>query len=123
MWERTDYPDCLPQFNTGVIAYNKSPKIESFFMKWKQCRKNRPEGHDQPTFREAILQTGVNIGVLSQRYNFRAPFPDTIDKQYLPVVLHDRQMLGKTENRIIELINSIKSQKRRWVVWRPDVYK
>lgn len=68
-WERTSYPECLTQFNTGVIAFNSS-ECGSLFNTWKKIRAVKAESHDQPSFRAAILDEKVRVGELSASYNY-----------------------------------------------------
>jgi hypothetical protein len=49
----------VSQFNTGVIAYEMTPEFEEFVSRWREPRTEKPEGHDQPTFREALLLSRI----------------------------------------------------------------
>lgn len=73
-------PDCFPEANTGVLAYNKK---ESFFMlidKWKktyieQTESPTPPTHDQPAFRKALYLSQIYSYVLPPEYNLRTSMP------------------------------------------------
>jgi hypothetical protein len=60
----------LHEFNTGVVGFNKSPAVVSFFSTWLQVHRKLNMYADMPTFREAYLQSNVKIGILPHEYNF-----------------------------------------------------
>ncbi len=76
-WEKTEYPSSIPQYNTGVIAYKYS-KVKNLFYEWEKMRKKRPEGHDQASFREAVLTTGIGIKNIPNEYNCRLGVPQLL---------------------------------------------
>jgi len=68
-WEGQEYPYCVSQFNTGVLAFRKEESREVWTL-WREMRNKWPEGHDQPTFRSALLESGIFFGRLGDEYNF-----------------------------------------------------
>ncbi len=79
-----DAPECFPDFNTGVIAFRKSPRTLAFFDRWESIHANymrcgkRP-ANDQAAFREAVWSTdGLAIYVLPPEFNYRADFPGAV---------------------------------------------
>jgi len=68
-WETDRYPPCLTQFNTGVMAYRRE-EAAALFESWMRLRQEMPDGHDQPTFRAAVLETRIPVGNLAPEYNF-----------------------------------------------------
>lgn len=77
----TDVPRSFSEFNTGVIAYKKSPEISKFFDLWTEYfSKERQTIYknkipDQPSFCRAIFYSKVNVYVLTPEYNFRGTVP------------------------------------------------
>lgn len=89
-------PETFPEFNTGVIAYNKNDRVLEFFQEWqnihnRQIEQGRPDEEipveqgdsleeikyfgkktDQPPFREALFKSDVSYSVLPEEYNFGA---------------------------------------------------
>lgn len=70
-WENREYSDCLSQMNTGVIVYKRCTATEGMFRLWRKLREAKPESHDQPTFREAIVLSGVRFAPLRVEYNYQ----------------------------------------------------
>lgn len=70
-WENEAYTDCLSQMNTGVIVYKRCPATGQMFRLWRELRKTKPESHDQPTFREAMILSGVRFAPLRVEYNYQ----------------------------------------------------
>lgn len=68
-WEEAEYTPCISQFNTGVMAYRKE-ETTALFREWLAIRRVRPESHDQPSFRAAVLETRTPYGNLGAEYNF-----------------------------------------------------
>lgn len=67
-WETITYTAAIPQFNTGVIAFN-SDTCAPLWRSWERLRIAHPEGHDQPTFRAATIETGIVVSELPPAYN------------------------------------------------------
>lgn len=68
-----DIPETFPEYNSGVIGYNKS-KSSKLFNKWKKTYKEySTEGYtrDQPAFRKALYETEINIATLPSEFNCR----------------------------------------------------
>lgn len=67
-WEYEDYPVAIPQYNTGVVAFRRGamqPTIE----RWQQLLEERPGVPDQPTFRAALIETGMRASELPADFN------------------------------------------------------
>lgn len=107
-WERTNYPECLTQFNTGVIAFNSS-KCVSLFNTWKKIRTENTESHDQPSFRAAILEEKIHIGELSASYNYLDSnfLVDTV--KIIHCVSYKREMINpRLRKQLIDKVYNIK---------------
>lgn len=86
LFEGHDYaapgvPDIFPDFNTGVIAFRRSPETEAFFKTWRRLydeyfARNTPGNYryenvsDQQSFRVAAYESGLRLAVLGPEYNF-----------------------------------------------------
>jgi hypothetical protein len=73
-------PDALPEFNTGVIAFRRSPAVATVFKRWiaeydrgldQGLDQGRLDYHDQPSFRSVIYRSKASVEVLPSEYNFR----------------------------------------------------
>lgn len=74
-WEKSILPKCIPQLNSGVIAYRLQSEHHAFFDTWARLHKRAEMAFDQPSFRVALLENRIRFGVLPPEYNFRADFP------------------------------------------------
>lgn len=73
-------PNVFAELNTGVIAYRLTPEIRRFLMRWKELYEAEIAatgrmGSDQPSFRQAIWESGIPLYVLPPEYNFRTTMP------------------------------------------------
>ena len=66
-----DVPQCMPEYNTGVIGFKSNGKVMETFELWKNVYNSRPEKEDQPSFRKALFKSGSNIVTLPSEYNCR----------------------------------------------------
>lgn len=74
-------PDAFPEFNTGVMAFRRSPALEAFFDRWGALydgfrAPDRPDRDvyanvtDQKSHRLALYESGLRFAVLGPEYNF-----------------------------------------------------
>jgi hypothetical protein len=91
-WEEAEYPGCIPQYNTGVIAYRSSQEIMNFLELWSELRNSRPDGHDQPTFREALLKSQVPYSDIRPSFNYFSGGSQLVMNKVR--ILHDVQNLA-----------------------------
>jgi hypothetical protein len=75
-------PECFPDFNTGVVAFRRSPRTLAFLEVWeninaKYMRSTGPRpANDQAAFREAAWDSkSLAVNVLPPEFNYRADFP------------------------------------------------
>lgn len=88
-------PSVWPTFNTGVIGYRLTPRVQEFFHRWhaEYLAKFRAlqEGsiQDQPAFRFALYHSDLQVYVLPPEYNLRIYHPVCIGGHSGPGILHD----------------------------------
>lgn len=99
-------------FNTGVMAFNKNERLNSFFKIWENIYL---EGintfrHDQPAFMQALLASDIQFFVLPTIYNFRPTQNLAIHREKKVKVIHGH--LRKKDFEILEKkINNHLSQR------------
>ena len=69
-----DVPDCFPEFNCGVLAFNNTQPVRSFISEWRRLYLNDhlKHPHDQGAFRHALYFSNLRIATLPREYNYRA---------------------------------------------------
>lgn len=90
-----EIPDWFPEFNTGVIGFNKSDVCEKVIAKWlyiyrSQLQENKKPPHDQPAFRQAMFESGASIYALPEEFNFRTAQPNVVWANSKVKVIHGR---------------------------------
>ena len=102
----------LSPYNTGVIVYNNSEKVKSFFENWKNLYSHNPEKYfsDQPAFMEALLYHDIKIYVLTYIYNFRLPSFITVPPLKVKII-H-----GRSSNypKLDRILNKNQHNHRTW---------
>lgn len=70
-WETRDYPAAFPQYNTGVVAFDRARALPTLD-RWEalRARGEADGGGNQPTFRAALLESGIVPAELPAAYNF-----------------------------------------------------
>jgi hypothetical protein len=76
-YPRPDIPSSFPEFNTGILAYRRSPAMDSLLKDWSGLYRSFIESHpgqkikinDQPFFRAAAYSSPVRIATLTREYN------------------------------------------------------
>jgi len=71
-------PDCFPEYNTGVVAYNNNEKISNFTESWSSIYRELYNGgnpQNQPSFRKALYESDLRIGTLPPEYNLMLRYP------------------------------------------------
>lgn len=64
-------PSSFPQFNSGVVLYQKNDKVLQLLAKWQEDYINAGFKIDQITLREALWQSDVLLATLPPEYNVR----------------------------------------------------
>jgi len=79
---QTKRPKALPMVNTGVLALSDNSNTQDLLRRWKEIYDEQdaawPGLNDQGAFREALIETEVNLGTVPPEYNFRAPKPQFV---------------------------------------------
>jgi hypothetical protein len=74
-YPRPDIPPSFPEFNTGILAYKRSPRMDDVLKDWSGLYQSFLENHpgqkinDQPFFRAAVYSHEVRIATLTREYN------------------------------------------------------
>jgi hypothetical protein len=69
-YESPDLPATFPQLNTGVVAFRRSPVAQRTFERWAELYAANPQHlHDQPSFRQAVYESGLSLTVLPPEWN------------------------------------------------------
>jgi hypothetical protein len=85
-------PRAFHEFNTGVLAWRASERVEAFMASWQETylawleeepfpgagQASRSRRADQPAFRRCAWEQDVSVFVLSPEYNFRLGYPTTV---------------------------------------------
>ncbi|HVW19737.1 MAG TPA: hypothetical protein VHC86_00835 [Opitutaceae bacterium] len=110
-------PDAFPEFNTGILAFRRSPVTEALFDRWLELYDkfstllqggdfHYSNISDQKSLRLALYESSVRLTVLGPEYNF---VPQQVEFACAPVrVLHGRGPLSALAARINRrLINRV----------------
>jgi hypothetical protein len=74
-YPRPDIPPSFPEFNTGILAYKRSLRMDGALKEWSRMYQSFLESHpgqkinDQPFFRAAVYGNPVRIATLTREYN------------------------------------------------------
>jgi hypothetical protein len=74
-YPRPDIPASFPEFNTGILAYKQSPRMDSLLKDWSSLYKSFIATHpgekinDQPFFRAAVYSNEARFATLTREYN------------------------------------------------------
>lgn len=114
-WEMENYSNALPQWNTGVVAFRVERCVELFKL-WRNKRLDSGNlGGDQIHFREAVIETGVDILTFRQEYNCRLGDPQRLVG---PVVIAHHHSIPKRSPKGHESLRkkiNFTSQSRAWL--------
>jgi hypothetical protein len=126
-------PSCFVGFNTGVILFKKSEKMNKFFLDWRNMylqtfeerKKNVSDKRgpaEQPIFLKMIYKTNLRIVTLSEKYNFRTRWGYLAGK--VKIMHLARKLIGKNGKRyelINKKINSI-NKPRGYIIKKNSIY-
>ena len=74
-YPRNDIPSSFPEFNTGILMFKRSERMDSLFKEWDalyaQYLATKPDQviKDQPFFRVAAYNSDVRMATLTREYN------------------------------------------------------
>jgi len=115
---RIPIPDAFPQFNSGVILYNKSAPVLDLLNKWKEAYFTAGFRKDQTTLRELLYLSNIRIAVLPPEYNIRFRKYLRVWNKYeaVPKVLHLEKYKYDVDRKINRgLRHTIRRLRRRLV--------
>lgn len=73
-------PACFAEFNTGVIAFRRTPAVQRFFAAWRaaydELRAAQNLKNDQPAFRRALFDSALRVATLPSEFHFLANVPN-----------------------------------------------
>ena len=79
-YELPDVPLIFTEFNTGVIAFRKTPRVAEFFETWSsdydRLRAEMGLVNDQPAFRRTAFHSDLRISPLPSEFHFLGDFPN-----------------------------------------------
>lgn len=68
LWRRA-LPPCFPQFNSGVVAYRRTPEVLALLSAWREAVLTGEQSRDQPSLRELLWESDLRIATLPPEYN------------------------------------------------------
>jgi hypothetical protein len=81
-YQLPDVPLAFSEFNTGVLAFRRSPAVEEFFHQWRRNHEqlSRAFGfvNDQPAFRQTLFHSTLRIAPLPSEFHFLGNFPNNL---------------------------------------------
>ncbi|MFY9903547.1 MAG: hypothetical protein WBD45_19825 [Terriglobales bacterium] len=86
-YPRPDIPASFPEFNTGILAYKRSPRMDRVLQDWSRLYSSFLEEHpgqkinDQPFFRAAVYRNEARIATLTREYNCKFRGQGYLNKQ------------------------------------------
>ena len=70
---KINVPPSFPQYNSGVIVFNKNDNVLGFLDDWRKSFHEAPfPTMDQITFREELWHSNIQLATLPPEYNIRA---------------------------------------------------
>lgn len=109
-------PDALPELNTGVIAFRRTPAVLALLQQWlveydRGLATELLDYHDQPSFRSVVYRSNLRVGILPSEYNFRLSCPGFARTQIK--LVHGRwtyeaiaDTRGETMQKVAQALNS-----------------
>lgn len=69
-------PETFPEFNTGLIAFQRNERTTSFFRSWSSLFTYHGSSADQPSFRDTVYLSDLRLLTLPPEYNcLYGPYP------------------------------------------------
>jgi hypothetical protein len=99
--EKYDYQrattEAFPDFNCGVILFNKNPEIIDVFSQWEKKYKEYVDTQltDQPFFSDAVYNSNLSVCILPPEYNCRFMWPGYLNGS--AKILHGRDRANYQE--------------------------
>ena len=81
-YELPGVPACFTEFNTGVLAFRRTPAVLDFFRQWGENHAElaRTGGfvNDQPAFRQTLYHSALRVAPLPSEFHFLGNFPNSL---------------------------------------------
>jgi hypothetical protein len=105
-YELPGVPMCFSEFNTGVIAFRRTPAVTEFFRQWRDnhtaLARERGFVNDQPAFRQTLYRSPLRVAPLPSEFHFLGDFPNsTLWKVRL---IHGRGDYQRVERQVNETL-------------------
>jgi hypothetical protein len=74
-YPRADIPASYPEFNTGIMAFRRSPRMNNLLDDWMKLYESflldnpGKKSNDQPFFRAAVYYSDIRMATLTREYN------------------------------------------------------
>jgi hypothetical protein len=84
MIRSADVPESFPEYNTGVVVFNKNNRTREFLSEWKDMYRTHTEENvrvNQPSFREVLYRSDLRVATLPTEYNCRVKFGGYLTKR------------------------------------------
>lgn len=99
-------PESFTEFNTGVIAFRRTPAMAGFFQLWQRLHAGLAarEGfvNDQPAFRQALYESDVRVAPIPSEFHFLGSFPNAVFWKVR--LVHTRGDLAAIHRRVDEVL-------------------
>lgn len=113
LWYDLDgVPDAFPEFNTGVIAFRRSPVVDRFFESWHRYFSELGRyrlSEDQVSFRKALYESDLRYAWLPPEYNIMP---------YMPTRLGGKVVVAHGRDKVEWMIREV-SESDEWRAWVP----
>lgn len=79
-YELPGVPLAFPEYNTGVIAFRRTPEVRAFFAAWRESyerlRAEKGLKSDQPAFRAALFHSSLRVATIPSEFHFLGNVPN-----------------------------------------------
>lgn len=102
-----DVPEAFVEYNTGLIAFKKTPEMEAFFVDWsveyqKLSQTSSRFDADQPSFRRTLCRSSLRHCALPGEYNFQADMGGYLFWRVKVIHCHaDQEAAAQIANRFL----------------------
>lgn len=112
-------PEACVEYNTGVISFRSTDRVNAFFEEWRQqyeaWKTERGLARNQPSFTKTLYESDLTICPLATRYNCKSHFPGYLTGEVK--VIHGRRHSASLQT-VAEALNATHEKR----VHRPRSY-
>jgi len=105
-YELPGVPLAFSEFNTGVLAFRRSARVEGFFRQWADTfvalQAEFGFVSDQPAFRRALFHSDLRIAPIPSEFHFLGNFPNSL--LWTVRVIHGRGDLDRMKRQVDEVL-------------------